>query len=231
MKARKKIITLAILFNLFFLCCCSKREGTQIEVTDDSEKKVPISSKKVKGKDYSDIEKLFSEAGFTNIEIESDYCDESNIDDGEVFYISINDIEEFSKGDKFDNGSIILIKYNNDSIYNGIEYDAAYEWSGKGERLIYVFDFDSDNCLYICKTRKSSKYKHSNCKYSVDENGVITVEHPSPHMPEDFTIYGSLSEMTEDELRKTEMLSYPYDYTFGMKYEFKTVTSALNNIR
>jgi len=73
----------------------------------------PISSSELEGKDYKDIVTRFESAGFTNVKTEAitDLVLGWLTSDGEVEDVLIAGDSDFTKDDKFDPGTPVIVRY------------------------------------------------------------------------------------------------------------------------
>ena len=79
----------------------------------ENEAMIPLSGANCKYKNYKDVEKLFANAGFTNITAEILYDIFWGItDEGEVERVSINGKTDFVRGDVFEKNASVVITYH-----------------------------------------------------------------------------------------------------------------------
>ena len=80
------------------------------EDDDPSRIKMTKKASDYEGKNYSEVQKIFEDFGFTNIVLEKTETTDTSYDDGEVYRITI-DYEHFEVGDAYKPDDKVLIKY------------------------------------------------------------------------------------------------------------------------
>ena len=203
----------------------SQKDGNNeiIDATQDDEYikdyvKTPISSMDCEGLIYSDVVKMFEDAGFLNVQangIEVEYLE--TVDDGSVIIISIND-EPFDKFQEFDKESTVVMQYR---IQVKADEDNSLKeivFPEQGSKLDRDYDSKGTNTVWYINVDGTSN------KPKLAKWGKATVTDGVKEYLEYLENLGFRVEITKMQKEEPYSGFYTYETSFKVSNEYVTWT-------